>query len=121
LSDKACKSWRGGKTKQRIENGRKKLSEIASEKLFLAALSAFFYFFERYSLCNESKSVQCRKVIAYQHHTLTKQMLSKRKHQPLGCEMLWIARNLGPGHPALAASDFPINDLELPDETLDDT
>ena len=32
--------------------------------------------------------------------------------------MLWIARNLGPGHPALAASDFPINDLEPNDETL---
>jgi len=47
LSDKACKSWRGGKTKHRIESGRKKLSEIGSEKLFLAALSAPFCFFER--------------------------------------------------------------------------
>jgi hypothetical protein len=45
LSDKACKSGCGGKTKQRIENVRKKLSEIGSQKLFLAALSALFCFF----------------------------------------------------------------------------
>lgn len=48
-------------------------------------------------------------------------MMLFKKRQPLGCEMLWIARNLGPGHLALAASDFPINDLEVNDEILNDT
>lgn len=82
LSGKECKSERGGKTKQRIENARKELTKIDAEKLFLAALSAPFCFFERYSLCSESKSVQCQKVTASRHRTLTKHDAFKKASAP---------------------------------------